>query len=83
MFLVDRGGTPRRIKAKLRRILAQRRDLPAYMALIEAGRFRVTVLTGLADQQQNIRRYLGTAKFGHLEIEVALVPELGGLLTGR
>jgi hypothetical protein len=83
MFLIDRGGTPRRIKGKLRRIIAQRRNLPAYTSLIEAGRFRVTILTGLADQRQNIQRYLGRARFGRLEIDVALVPELGELLSGR
>ena len=83
MFLVDRGGTARRIKGKIRRLITQRAPLPAFGSLIEARRFRVTVLTGLPAQKQNIRRHLGRLCFRKVEIEVALVPELGELLTMR
>ena len=83
MFLVDRGGTARRIKGKIRRLITQRASLPAFSSLIEAHRFRVTVLTGLAAQQQNIRRQLGRQSFRNVEIDVVLVPELGELLTMR
>jgi hypothetical protein len=81
MFLVDRGGTARRIKGKIRRLITQRASLPAFVSLIEARRFRVTVLTGSPDQQRNIRRQLGRRWFRGVEVEVALVPELGELLT--
>ena len=83
MFLVDRGGTARRIKGKIRRLITQRDPLPAFGSLIEASRFRVTVLTGLPAQKQNIRRHLGRLRFRKVEVEVALVPELGELLTMR
>ena len=83
MFLVDRGGTPRRIKGKIRRLITQLASLPAFDSLIEAGRFRVTVLTGLPAQQQNIRRQLRRQSFRNVEIEVVLVPEVGELLTMR
>lgn len=83
MFLVDRGGTARRIKGKIRRLITQRTSLPAFVSLIEARRFRVTVLTGLPAQQQNIRRQLRRQSFRNVEIEVVLVPELGELLTMR
>jgi hypothetical protein len=58
MFLVDRGATSRRLKGKIRRLITQRASLPAFAALIEAKRFYVTVLTGVATQQQNLRRQL-------------------------
>jgi hypothetical protein len=81
MFLVDRGATPRRIKSKIRRLVTQRDKLPLFDELIRSGRFRITVLTGLPAQRQNIRRYLKRHSFWNVEIEVALVPELGDLLT--
>ncbi len=81
MFLVDRGGTARRIRSKIRRLITQRDSLPAFEALIAAGRLRLTVLTGLPAQQQNIRRSLKRSTFHRVEIEVCLVPELGDILT--
>ena len=83
MFLVDRGGSPRRIKSKIRCISSQRTLLPAFEALIKAKRFRVTVLTGLPAQQKNLRRQLTNARLGNVETDVAIVPELGELLTLR
>ncbi len=83
MFLVDRGGTPRRLKGKIRRLITQRALLPAFAALIEAKRFYVTVLTGLPAQQQNLRRQLKRRFFRRVEVEVVLIPELGELLTLR
>jgi hypothetical protein len=81
MFLVDRGGTARRIKGKIRRLITQRTSLPAFVSLIEAGRFRITVLTGLQAQQENIRRQLPRMRYRNVEVEVALVGELGEMLT--
>lgn len=83
IFLVDRGGTPRRLKGKIRRLITQRAALPAFAALIEAKRFHVTVLTGLPAQQQHLRRHLKRRFFRRVEIDVALIPELGELLTLR
>lgn len=81
LFLVDRGGTPRRLKGKIRRLITQRAALPAFAALIAAKRFHVTVLTGLPAQQQHLRRHLQRRFFHRVEIDVALIPELGELLT--
>lgn len=83
MFLVDRGGTPRRLKGKIRRLITQRASLPAFAALIAAKRFHITVLTGLPAQQQHLRRHLKRRFFRRVEIDVALIPELGELLTLR
>lgn len=83
LFLVDRGATPRRLKGKLRRLITQRAALPAFAALIAAKRFRITVLTGLSAQRQNVRRHLKRPFFRRVEIEIALIPELGELLTLR
>src|SRR5207248_1038274 len=54
LFLVDRGASARRIKGKLRRLITQRSSLPAFAALIGAKRFRITLLTGIAAQQQHV-----------------------------
>lgn len=83
MFLVDRGGTARRINAKIRRLVAQRASLPAFESLIGAGRFRVTVLTGLPASKQNIRRRFRRLKYDRVQVDVAVVPELGEWLTQR
>lgn len=81
MFIVDRGGTARRIKGKLRRLLRQRETLPAFAGLIKSGRLRVTVLTGLPAQADNVRRQLGRGLYHHVVVEVAVVPDLGEWMT--
>ncbi len=81
MFLIDRGGVPRRIRGRIRRVIAQRSSLPAFVSLMEAGRFQLTVLTGLQTHQDNIRRRLTGFPCRQAEVEVTLVPELGKLLT--
>lgn len=83
LFLLDRGATPRRVKGKIRRLITQRASLPAFAALIDAKRFQITVLTGLASQRQSLLRHLKRRCFKRVEIEVALIPELGELLTLR
>lgn len=81
MFLVDRGGTPRRIKGKIRRVISQRDSLPAFAALIAAGRFRVCVLTGLTSQRTQIRRRLGRMNYRNVGVDVEAVPEMAEYLT--
>lgn len=83
MFLIDRGGTARRLKSKIRRFVDQRRSLPAFASLMKSGRFRVTVLTGLPAQHRNILRRISQLRIRGAEVEAALVPELGELLTAR
>ena len=83
MFLVDRGVATRRINGKIRRLVAQRASLPAFESLIGAGRFRVTVLTGLPASKQNIRRRFRRLKYDRVQVDVAVVPELGEWLTQR
>ena len=81
MLLVDRGGTARRIKGKIRRIVMQRESISEYMSLINARMFRVTVLTGVQTQQDRIRRQLGCGWYRGVEVTTELIPELGELLT--
>ncbi len=77
MFIVDRGGTSRRIRSKIRRIGAQRRALPAFHTLMTAGRFQVCVLTSNRHHEQNIRRQLPRLHDQPVDVDVAVVPELG------
>ena len=83
MFIVDRGQRHRDCPGKFGRVIRQRDELPAFVALMESGRFRVTVLTGVAGQQLNLCRQLQGKQFGNVEVQVAVVPELGPLLTMR
>jgi hypothetical protein len=80
-FLIDRGGAPRRIKRKIRRIVAQRRSIPEFSDLIRARRFRVTVLSGLESQKAAVRKQLGCNSYRRVHVETAFVRELGELLT--
>ncbi len=46
MLLVDRGGAARRIRSRVRRVIAQRSRLREFSVLMKAGRFEIVVLTG-------------------------------------
>lgn len=83
VFVVDRGGAGRRVYGKLRRLIRQRASLPAFASLLAAGRVRVTILTGLPEQQRNIERRLPEDGFAGATVEVALVSTLGDWLTQR
>ena len=83
MLLVDRGGAAHRIKSRVRRVLAQRRGLPKFDALMKAGRFRVTVLTGTSEQQGKIMRRVSRKPFAPIEVTALVIPELAELLLRR
>lgn len=83
MLIVDRGGAARRVRGRIRRIISQRSGLPDFVSLMEAGRFRVVVLTGLPEQQAKIDRQIERESFGPVEVVSALVSDLGEILTLR
>ena len=83
LFLIDRGGTPRRIKGKIGRFVWQRKAIPGFADLIRSRRFQITVLTGLASQQDAIARKLGGKSYRRVKVQTACIEELGELLTYR
>ena len=76
MLLVDRGGAAHRINSRVRRVIAQRKDLPKFHSLMRAGRFRVTVLTGTPEQRDKIYRRLSRRPFGPIIVSSYVIPEL-------
>ena len=83
MLLVDRGGTPRRIRSRIRRVIAQRSGMPHFMSLINDRCFRVTVLTGTTEQQTKIENQIQRESFEPVEVRTSLVDELADLLLLR
>lgn len=83
MLLVDRGGTPRRIRSRIRRILHQRSGMPKFVSLINGGCFRLTVLTGTPEQQTKIENQIQRESFEPVEVRTVLVIELASLLLLR
>ena len=83
LLLVDRGGAPHRMRSRVRRMIAQRKSLPAFQSLINSGRFRITVLTGTREQQQKIRNRIRQESFGPVTVSTFVVTELGDYLTLR
>lgn len=76
MFLVDAGGTPRRVRGKIRRQIAKRMSLPSFVSLIHSGHFRVTILVSTEIRQQKLSAELASHSFGDVDVEVAWVPEI-------
>ena len=83
LLLVDRGGAAHRINARVRRVIAQRKGLPKFHALMKAGRFRITVLTGTREQARKIERRVRRRPFGPIEVTTFVIPELADLLMLR
>lgn len=80
LIVVDRGGTPRRIKGRVRRLIAQRKRLPAFRSLMDAGRFQINVLAGTKEQHARINDYIQRHSFGSVSVTSSLVSELGNIL---
>lgn len=80
LLVVDRGGTPRRIKGRVRRLIAQRKRLPAFRSLMDAGRLQINVLVGTKEQQARINDYIQRHSFGSVSVTSSLVSELGNIL---
>jgi hypothetical protein len=83
MLLVDRGGAAHRINARVRRVIAQRKGLPKFYALMKAGRFRITLLTGTQEQADKVHRRVSRRPFGPIEVTTFVIPELAELLIRR
>jgi hypothetical protein len=83
MLLVDRGAAAHRINARVRRVIAQRKGLPKFRALINSGRFRITVLTGTQEQARKIERRVSRRSLGPIEVRTFVIEELAELLMLR
>ena len=83
MLLVDRGGAAHHINSRVRRVIAQRKSMPKFLALMKCGRFRITVLTGTPEQETKIHRRLSRRSFGPIEVTTFVLPELAELLMRR
>ncbi|MEO2088719.1 MAG: hypothetical protein ABGY75_04360 [Gemmataceae bacterium] len=82
MFLFDRATSPKRMAAKVRKVISQRYRLPAFRDLILAGRFQLVILTGYTEKAQELDKAVRVGHRGPVRVRVAVVPELGDLLTG-
>ena len=68
--------------AKIRKVISQRYKLPKYRELILAGRFRLVILTEYTEKGLELERAVRVGHRGPVRVRVAVVPELGDLLTG-
>lgn len=82
LLVVDRGGAAHRIRSRVRRLIHQRKDLPHFVALMEAGKFRITVLTATPEQRWKIGRRIGRS-FSPIEVTAVVVPQLAEILMLR
>lgn len=82
LLLVDRGGAAHRIRSRVRRVIAQRKGLPHFLALMQAGRFRITVLTATQEQRWKVLRRVGDS-FNPIEVTAFVIPQLADLLMLR
>lgn len=82
MFLFDRATSPKRMQAKIRKVISQRYRLPAFRDLILAGRFQLVILTGYDGKRLELEQAVRVGHRGPVRVRVAVVPELGELLTG-
>ena len=80
MLIVDRGGAARRLRSRVRRVVAQRKPMKDFWSLIQSGRFRVNILTGTETQQDKILRHLERESFEPVEVVATVVPELADIL---
>ena len=83
ILLVDRGGAAHRIKSRVKRIIGQRKEIPEFASLMQAGRFRIPVLTGTEEQIAKIQRRVARSKFAPVEVTAYVIPELAELLLLR
>ena len=82
MFLFDRATSPKRMTAKVRKVISQRYKLPKFRDLILAGRFQLVILTGYTEKRLELEQAVRVGHRGPVRVRVAVVPELGDLLTG-
>lgn len=82
LFLFDRATSPKRMLAKVRKVIAQRYRLPAFRDLILAGRFQLVILTGYDEKCLQLDQAVRAGHRGPVRVRVAVVPELGAVLTG-
>ena len=82
LLTVDRGGAAHRIRSRVRRFVSQRKDIRPFFSLMQAGHFRITVLTATPEQRWKILRRVGDS-FGPIEVAAVVIPELADLLMLR
>jgi hypothetical protein len=82
LLVVDRGGAAHRIRSRARRFISQRKVMPQFVSLMEAGKFRITVLTATPEQRWKILRRISDS-FGPIEVAAVVIPELADLLMLR
>ncbi|MCA9041361.1 MAG: hypothetical protein KDA65_13495 [Planctomycetaceae bacterium] len=83
LLLVDRGGSAHRVQSRVRRQIHQRRGLTAFSALMQAGRFQITILVGTGPQQEKIERRLNRYDWSPVKVVTCVIPELADLLLLR
>ena len=74
--LLDRGNHPKQLLRKLDRLLVQHYRSPGFVALIQAGRFCVTIITAWPVKQRMLETAVKLAVHGPARVEVTTVPEL-------
>ena len=82
MFLFDRATSPKRMTAKIRKVISQRYRLPAFRDLVLAGRFQLVILTGYNAKRLELEQAVRVGHRGPVRVRVVVVPELGDWLTG-
>ena len=67
---------------RVRRIIAQRKDMAPFVSLMQAGKFGITALTATPEQRWKILRRIGDS-FGPIEVTAFVIPELADVLMLR
>lgn len=75
LLLVDRASPSRRVIWKLKRVVGQRIDRPAYFELIRAKRMSVTVLVPIEDRVESLSREIHKHFRSKVSVSVSHVPE--------
>lgn len=83
LLLVDRGGAAHRAGARVRRVIAQRKKIDKFAALMNAGRFRITILAGTPEQAGKLLRRIMRRPLGGIAVSTYVVAELADLLLLR
>jgi hypothetical protein len=82
LFLIDRATSPKRMMAKIRKVIAQRYRLPIFRDLILCGKFQVIILTGYPAKCVELEQAVRDGHRGPVRVRVVVVAELGEWLTG-
>lgn len=78
---VDHGADPPKVTAKLRTLVRDRRELPAFRAAMLAGEFFVAVLVPTDGRGDHLRRAYARRPMRGIDVTFVTVPELLPLLV--